>query len=58
LKGDKNSLLKRARNISFEQVVLAIEDNRVADVMEHPNQEKNKWFWRRVSLKMTFGLDA
>ena len=41
-KEDKNNLLKRTRNISFEQIVLAIEDNRIADVMEHPNREKYK----------------
>ena len=39
---DKNDLLKRSRNISFEQVVLAIEGKQVVDVIEHPNQEKYK----------------
>ena len=37
---DKNDLLKRSRNISFEQIVLAIESKKVVDVIEHPNQEK------------------
>jgi len=38
----KNSLLKQIRNISFEQVVLAIENRRVVDVFNHPNQQKHK----------------
>ena len=41
-KEDKNSLLKQRRKISFEQIVLSIENNQVVDVMEHPNQEKYK----------------
>jgi uncharacterized DUF497 family protein len=39
---DKNKLLKQERNISFEQVVFAIENKQIVDVMEHPNQEKYK----------------
>ncbi|MDR1453107.1 MAG: toxin [Candidatus Margulisbacteria bacterium] len=38
----KNALLKQTRHISFEQVVLAIEERKVADVLDHPNQEKYK----------------
>ena len=41
-KEDKNELLKQHREISFEQIVLAIENNQIVDVMEHPNQEKYK----------------
>ena len=41
-KEDKNNLLKKHRNISFEQIVLAIENKQIADVMEHPNKEKYK----------------
>ena len=41
-KEDKNDLLKRCRNISFEQIILAIEGEQVVDVIEHPNQEKYK----------------
>jgi len=41
-KEEKNDLLKRSRNISFEQIVLAIENKQVVDVIEHPNQEKYK----------------
>jgi len=39
---DKNKLLKQERNISFEQVVFAIENKQIVDIMEHPNQEKYK----------------
>ena len=41
-KEDKNELLKKHREVSFEQIVLAIENNQVVDVMEHPNQKKYK----------------
>jgi uncharacterized DUF497 family protein len=37
---EKNTLLKQTRNISFEQIVLAIEEKNVVDVIEHPNQKK------------------
>lgn len=37
---DKNNLLKRSRNISFWQIVFAIGDGRIADVIEHPNRKK------------------
>ena len=41
-KEEKNELLKKHRKISFEQIVLAIENKKVVDVFEHPNQEKYK----------------
>ena len=41
-KEDKNELLKQHRNISFEQIVLSIENKQVVDVIEHPNQKKYK----------------
>ena len=41
-KEEKNKLLIKERNISFEQIVLAIENRKVVDVMEHPNQKKYK----------------
>jgi uncharacterized DUF497 family protein len=41
-KEEKNTLLKETRNVSFEQVVIAIEEKRIVDVIEHPNQEKYK----------------
>ena len=37
---EKNELLKRQRNVSFEEVALRIEAGRVLDVREHPNREK------------------
>jgi len=39
---DKNEVLKQQRNISFEQVVLSIENKQIVDVIEHPNEEKYK----------------
>ena len=39
---DKNELLKKNRNISFEQIILSIEDKKIVDVLEHPNQKKYK----------------
>ncbi len=36
----KNELLKKERNISFEEVILAIEKNRLLAVLEHPKQKK------------------
>jgi len=39
---EKNKILKTKRNISFEQIVHAMENNQIADVIEHPNQEKYK----------------
>ena len=38
----KNNLLKKERNVSFEQVILAIENKQVVDVLDHPNQKKYK----------------
>ena len=37
---EKNKLLRETRNISFEEIVLAISQNKIIDVYEHPNQEK------------------
>jgi len=37
---EKNALLKRTRGVSFEQMVSAIEDGSVADVLEHPNPDR------------------
>jgi uncharacterized DUF497 family protein len=38
----KNELLKKHRKISFEQVVLSIENRQIVDIIEHTNQEKYK----------------
>lgn len=37
---DKNTLLKEERNVSFERIVIAIEEGHLIDVLEHPNKEK------------------
>jgi uncharacterized DUF497 family protein len=37
---EKNKKLQVERGLSFEEVILAIEDGRLLDVLEHPNQEK------------------
>ena len=39
---EKNQQLKKERNISFERVVLEIEDDHVLDILEHPNKERYK----------------
>jgi hypothetical protein len=39
---EKNELLKKERQISFEEVVFYIEMGFLLDVLEHPNQEKYK----------------
>ncbi len=35
---DKNEQLKRDRNISFEEVVYAISQGQLLDIIQHPNQ--------------------
>lgn len=37
---DKNALLIKERNISFEEIIAAIEDGNILAVVEHPNQKK------------------
>lgn len=37
---EKNQLLIKERGISFEKVIVAIEDGAVVDVLPHPNQAK------------------
>jgi hypothetical protein len=36
----KNTILKKTRGISFEQVVLHIQNGDVLDIMAHPNTNK------------------
>jgi len=36
----KNRQLKGSRNISFEEIILAISNNQLLDVLGHPNKEK------------------
>ncbi len=37
---EKNSKLIAERNISFDEIIAAIENNQVLDILEHPNTEK------------------
>ena len=37
---EKNMMLKRDRNISFERIIVAIEQDGLLDILEHPNKEK------------------
>ena len=37
---DKNERLKAARGISYEEIVLAIEEGGLMDVLVHPNQKR------------------
>jgi len=37
---EKNLKLKRERRIGFEDVVIAISEGRILDILEHPNKEK------------------
>jgi signal recognition particle subunit SEC65 len=37
---DKNERLKAARRISFEEIVLAVEEGGLKDILVHPNQKR------------------
>ena len=37
---DKNEQLKKERDVSFEQIVIQIEEGKLHDILEHPNQNK------------------
>ncbi len=37
---EKNKRLKLERNISFEDIVIAISENRIVTILEHPNKKK------------------
>ncbi|MFP4362253.1 MAG: toxin [Spirochaetia bacterium] len=39
---DKNNQLKKERSISFERIVVAIEEDHLIDIIENPNKEKYK----------------
>lgn len=39
---EKNTVLKAIRQVSFEEIVFYIEMGCLIDVLEHPNQGKNK----------------
>ncbi|MEX0724088.1 MAG: hypothetical protein WD357_05420 [Gracilimonas sp.] len=36
----KNEKLKNERDVSFEEIVLAISNKQLLDVLEHPNKKK------------------
>ena len=37
---EKNSWLKSERGICFEDIVLAVHEGKILDIIKHPNQEK------------------
>jgi hypothetical protein len=37
---EKNAYLQHERNLSFERIVVAIEEGHLLDILEHPNIEK------------------
>jgi hypothetical protein len=37
---EKNLILINKRNISFEEIIAAIANDQILDIVEHPNQEK------------------
>jgi len=37
---EKNELLKKTRKISFEEIIIAINNDNIIDTVIHPNQEK------------------
>ena len=37
---EKNLILIEERNISFEEVIVAIGNNQILDIVDHPNQKK------------------
>ena len=37
---DKNKILKDERGVFFERIVVAIEEDHLLDILEHPNKEK------------------
>ena len=37
---DKNNLLKETRNISFEEIILSLSNNKLLEVVGHPNKQK------------------
>ena len=36
----KNQTLKKIRNITFEEIVLAIDNGKLLDILKHQNKEK------------------
>lgn len=44
----KNKLLKKIRNISFEEILLSISQYKLIEVIEHPN--KNKYPYQKMFI--------
>lgn len=42
---DKNAVLKKTRGVSFEDIVLCIENGHLLDVLEHPNRSRYPTQW-------------
>jgi len=37
---EKNEILKRQRDVCFEDVILSLESGKLLDILSHPNSEK------------------
>ena len=48
---DKNEKLKKIRNISFEEIVIAIDEGNILDVLENPNQQYKNQFIIVVNIE-------
>jgi hypothetical protein len=53
---EKNKLLKVTRNVSFEDVILSLENGQLLDVIPHFNQEKypNQKLFILIILEYTY----
>ena len=37
---EKNEILKKTRGVSFEDILVAISENKILDILKHHNQKK------------------
>ena len=37
---EKNNLLRLTRNISFEEIIFSLANDKLLEIVEHPNKEK------------------
>lgn len=37
---EKNTILKTERGVGFEEVIIAIDEGKLLDILEHPNKER------------------
>lgn len=49
---EKNELLKRTRNISFETVIVLVLENKIIDIIEHPNRNNQYMYVFRYHNKI------